>query len=218
MGVMRKLTAGGVTLAAMLAGTAAPAQFYFQPNALATGPVTGQEAPWALPGATRAENEAALVWNLRAALNVAALQCDLAQSLLTVPNYNAMLTDHRVELKSAFDTLDRYFKRTKKNFDQYSTRTYSAFSTVRGQYSFCVTAHSIGRDAIFTPRGKLLTVAQERITELRNSLAPSGEQLFPGYQTRTTRFGWLPDPAKRCWTKDRWNGKCGVAFPPPLAS
>lgn len=221
MVVTHRLAAGGAVMAAMLAGTPASAQFYFRQVELAGGPVTGQEAPWALPGATKAENEAALVWNFRAALNVAALQCDLAQSLLTVPNYNAMLTDHRVELKSAFDTLDRYYVRTKKSrpagqtaFDQYNTRIYSAFSTVGGQYTFCVAAHAVGRDAVFAPRGGLLGVAQARITELKSSLATSGEQFFPGYQIRSTRFGWLPDPDKRCWTKDRWNGKCGVAFAP----
>lgn len=219
MGVMRRLAAGGAVVAMTLAAMPASAQFYFRPIELAAGPVTGQEAPWALPGATKAENEAALVWSFRAALNVAALQCDLAQSLLTVPNYNAILTDHRVELKSAFDTLDRYYTRVAKNkkagqtaFDQYNTRVYSGFSTVGGQYTFCVAAHVIGRDAVFAPRGTLIGVAQARIKELKSSLATSGEQLFPGYQIRTTRFGWLPDTDKRCWSKNSWNGKCGVAF------
>lgn len=220
MSVTRKLAAGGAVLA-MVAAVPASAQFYFRSVDLAAGPVTGQEAPWALPGATRAENEAALLWNFRAALNVAALQCDLAQSLLNVPNYNAILTDHRAELKTAFDTLDRYYTRVKKNkkagqtaFDQYNTRIYSGFSTVGGQYTFCVTAHVVGRDAIFAPRGSLLGVAQARIRELKASLATSGEQLFPGYQIRSNRFGWLPNADKRCWSKNRWNGSCGPAFAP----
>jgi hypothetical protein len=221
MGVMRRLVASGAAMAMVLAASPASAQFYFRSVDLAGAPETGQEPAWALPGGTKGENEAALVWNLRAALNVAALQCDLAQSLLTVPNYNAMLLDHRAELKSAFDTLDRYFTRVKKNkkagqtaFDQYNTRIYSSFSTVGGQYTFCVTAHSIGRDALFAPRGELLSVAQRRIRELRNSLAASGEQLFPGFALRTTRFGWLPNTEKRCWSKNVWNGKCGAAFSP----
>lgn len=225
MSVVRKLAAGAAVLA--MAGSAMPAaaQFYFRSVDMTGAPETGQEAAWALPGGTRAENEAALVWNLRAALNVAALQCDLAQSLLTVPNYNAMLADHRAELKSAFDTLDRYYTRVKKGkkpgqtaFDQYNTRIYSSFSTVGGQYTFCVAAHSIGRDAIFAPRGELLGVAQRRIRELRNSLATSGEQLFPGFRLRTNRFGWLPSTDKRCWSKNVWNGKCGAVFSPASAA
>ena len=225
MSVMRKLAAGSVALAMALSAMPASAQFYFRSVDMTGAPETGQEAAWALPGATKAENEAALVWNLRAALNVAALQCDLAQSLLTVPNYNAMLIDHRAELKSAFDTLDRYYTRVKKSkkagqtaFDQYNTRIYSSFSTVGGQYTFCVAAHSIGRDAIFAPRGQLLSVAQSRIRELRNSLRSSGEQLFPGFQLRTNRFGWLPNTDKRCWTKNQWNNKCGAAFSPNAAA
>lgn len=221
MSVMRKLAASAAAVAMTVSAAPASAQFYFRSVDFTGAPETGQEPAWALPGATKAENEAALVWNLRAALNVAALQCDLAQSLLTVPNYNAMLLDHRAELKSAFDTLDRYYTRVKKGkkpgqtaFDQYNTKIYSSFSSVGGQYTFCVTAHSIGRDALFTPRGELLSVAQRRIRELRNSLAASGEQLFPGFQLRTSRFGWLPNTDKRCWKKDVWNDKCGAAFTP----
>lgn len=225
MTVMRKLAASVAALTAATAAMPAAAQFYFRGPELAGQPVTGQEPAWALPGATRAENEASLLWSMRAALNVAALQCDLAQSLLTVPNYNAMLMDHRGELKDAFDTLDRYFKRIAKGraagqtaLDQYSTRLYSGFSTVNGQYTFCVSAHSIGRDAVFTPRGQLLGVAQGRMAELRNSLAASSEQYFPGFQVRTNRFGWLPNTDKKCWKKAQWNNKCGAAFTPAAAA
>lgn len=215
MGVMGKLAAALTAAAAVATAAPAGAQFYFQGPVLATGQVTGQEPAFALPGATPRENEANLVWSMRAALNVAALQCDLAKSLLVVPNYNAMLVDHKGELQGAFDTLSSYFTRTKKSkpagqtaLDQYFTRLYSSYSTVGGQLTFCPTAHSVGRDAIFAPRGSLLSVAQGRMAELRASLAPSGELMFPGFQYRTTRFGWLPDTDKRCWKKNDWTGKC----------
>ncbi len=42
---------------------------------------------------------------MRAALNVAALQCQFEPMLTTVSNYNATLKDHEAELKGAFDTL-----------------------------------------------------------------------------------------------------------------
>lgn len=219
MGVANRLAAGLAATALVAGAMPAQAQIYFQPPVLATGQITGQEPAFALPGATAKENEANLVWSLRAALNVAALQCDLvSHTVLNVPNYNAMLTDHRSELQSAFNTLSGYFTRVKKSkpagqaaLDQYFTRLYSSFSTVGGILTFCVTAHSVGRDAIFSPSGTLLSVAQGRMTELRASLAPSGEQYFPGFQFRTTSFGWLPDPDKKCWKKDRWNGKCAGA-------
>lgn len=215
MGVASRLAAVVAATALVAGGVPAQAQFFFQPPVLATGQVTGQEPAFALPGATPKENEANLVWSLRAALNVAALQCDLAQSLLNVPNYNAMLADHKAELQGAFNTLSAYFTRVKKSkpagqtaLDQYFTRLYSSFSTVGGQLTFCVASHSVGRDVIFAPRGSMLGVAQNRMAELRASLAPSGEQLFPGFQFRTTQFGWLPDTDKKCWKKDRWTGKC----------
>ena len=45
------------------------------------------------PARRAAEQRAALVWNMRAALNVAALQCQFEPTLLTVPNYKRMLRD-----------------------------------------------------------------------------------------------------------------------------
>lgn len=215
MGVAGRLTAAVAATAMMAGAVPAQAQFFFQPPVLATGQVTGQEPAFALPGATPKENEANLLWSMRAALNVSALQCDLARSLLNVPNYNAILVDHRSELQGAFDTLAGYFTRIKKSkpagqtaLDQYFTRLYSSFSTVGGQLTFCVTSHSVGRDAIFAPRGTLLGVAQGRMAELRASLAPAGEQMFPGFQYRTSGFGWLPDTDKKCWKKNRWTGAC----------
>ena len=163
------------------------------------------------------------MWNLRAALNVAALQCGFAPTLLTETNYNAMLRDHKQELESSYATLGKYFVRTKKSkpagqsaLDQYGTRIYSGYSTVSGQYMFCQTAHSIGRDAIFTDRGALLTVARARLRELRKSQLPYGEQRFGGWEPRPltyARFAWLPRTDKNCWKKNEWNAKCGSPWP-----
>ena len=68
----------------------------------------------ALPGASESERRAALIWNMRAALNVAALQCQFEPTLLSVINYNAVINDHSVELKMAFDIVERYFMRIAK--------------------------------------------------------------------------------------------------------
>ena len=220
MSVTRILAAAAALLA--LAPVPASAQFFFVSPKLADQPLTGDEPGFGLPGATKAENDAALVWNLRAALNVAALQCGFAPTLLTETNYNAMLRDHVVELKSSFDTLGKYFVRIKKSkpagqtaLDQYGTRIYSGYSTVGGQYTFCQTAHSIGRDAIFAERGQLLPVAQLRLRELRNSLLSHGDQLS-GWAARplnAARFAWLPRTDNKCWKKDSWQWKCGSPWP-----
>ena len=135
-----RIMAGALLAAGLFAGSPASAQFFLKSYDFRGGPVTGLEPELGmpLPGATPAEVRAGLTWNLRAALNVAALQCDFAPTLLTVDQYNAMIKDHSVELKSAFDTLNAYFVRTAKTkaagqsaFDRFGTRTYSAFATVR---------------------------------------------------------------------------------------
>lgn len=166
-----------------------------------------------MPGATPTELRAGLVWNLRAALNVAALQCDFEPTLLTVSNYNAMLAHHRDELNTSFTTLGNYFQRTRgkgkpgqAEFDQYGTRIYSSYSTVQAQRTFCMVSGSVGRDAIFAPRGKLYEVAEKRMRELRNGLSPRGEQYFgnPGHGY----IAKIMPLTKKCWKKGKMVAKC----------
>jgi len=214
----KRIMAGALLAAGLFAGSPASAQFFLKSYDFRGGPVTGLEPELGmpLPGATPAEVRAGLTWNLRAALNVAALQCDFAPILLTVDHYNAMIKDHSAELKSAFDTLNAYFVRTNKTkaagqsaFDRFGTRTYSAFATVQAQYGFCQTASKIGNEAIFAPRGKLGDVAVNYMREMRNSLIPYGEQQFPrAFSSRTYLF--IPDFQPDCWKKNRYDVRnCG---------
>jgi hypothetical protein len=215
-----RIMAGALLAAGLFAGSPASAQFFLKSYDFRGGPVTGLEPELGmpLPGATPDEVRAGLTWNLRAALNVAALQCDFSPILLTVDHYNAMIKDHSVELKSAFDTLNAYFVRTAKTkaagqsaFDRFGTRTYSAFATVQAQYGFCQTASKIGNEAIFAPRGKLGEVAVNYMREMRNSLIPYGEQQFPrAFYSRTYLF--LPDFQPDCWKKKRYDIRyCGTS-------
>jgi hypothetical protein len=210
-------------MAGLFSAAPASAQFFFKTKNLKGAPVTGTEpgitGP-ALPGATEAELRAALVWNVRAALNVAALQCQFEPTLLTLDNYNALLTDHSAELKASYDTLTRYFTRSNGNnkkaglteLDKFGTRVYSSFSTVSAQLTFCVVAGSIGHQALFTPRNKLGELAQERMRELRNSLTPWGEQIFSrGYNRAPPPPPVTPPFANElCWKDDMYvTKKCG---------
>lgn len=211
--------AGVAIAAAAVSSQPAAAQFFFQSPSLRGAPVTGAEpgmiaAP--LPGATPAELQAALSWNLRAALNVAALQCQFAPYLLTLDNYNQLLLDHEAELKASYATLTNYFVRTSKTkkdaqnaLDRYGTRVYSSFSTVGAQLTFCQTAGEISHAAVFAPRGAFATLAQERMREMRNSLVLAGEQRFPwGINPRPIR---LPRMDAVCWKGATWVvKKCGV--------
>jgi hypothetical protein len=222
MTVLRK-----AVLAVVLAGAAvspASAQFFFKSHDMTGAPVTGAE-PGILPpmpGATPAELDAGLVWAVRSALNVAALQCQFEPTLLTVANYNAIIHDHDAEFDAAQKTLGAYFTRVNKTkaagqsaFDRFNTRVSSDFSTVSAQYPFCQTAAAVGQDVLFAPRGGVVAVARARMRELRNSLVPWGEQYFPGRIaiTVTPRVPRLDDA---CWKKEEWNPKkCGV-YPFPV--
>ena len=214
-GAMATLAAG------LLVTTPAAAQFYMKSKDLRGERVRGDEPGIGqlMPGATNDELRAAVVWNMRAALNVAALQCQFEPSLLTVQNYNAILADHKQELAQSYSVLGKYFERVAKSkkdgqnaLDQFGTRTYSGFATVAAQYGFCTTASSIGREALYAPRGEFGEVALGRMRELRNSLTPWGEQQFPRAHILPAT---LPRFDKDCWKKDSYNNKkCGEALTP----
>lgn len=203
---------GGVVVAAgLFAGSPASAQFFLKSYDFRGAPVTGTEPEikLAMPNATSAEIKAGLVWNLRAALNVAALQCQFEPMLLTADNYNALLTDHQAELKSSLSTLGSYFARTNKTkkvgqgaLDRYNTRLYSDFATVNAQLGFCQVASRIGREALFAPRGQLALVAENHLRELRNSLVPYGEQQFPRAFPRS--YVVMPRFDAKCWKKGKY--------------
>ena len=222
---MRKVGFAGAVAAlaaGMLAATPATAQFFFKSKDLKGERIVGDEpgVGHPLPGATPAELRAGVVWNMRAALNVAALQCQFEPTLLTVQNYNAILADHREELADSFETLTKYFVRNAKTkkagqtaLDQFGTKTYSGFATVAAQFGFCATAAAIGRDALYAPRGSFGDVATGRMRELRNSLTPFGEQQFPRLQVHP--IATLPRFDKDCWKKDAFDTKkCGTPLTP----
>ncbi|WP_347093811.1 hypothetical protein [Sphingomonas parapaucimobilis] len=230
MKVVRTALVAGVAFWGMGAAAPASAQFFLQPYNFQGKPVQGDEPGIGqpLPGATPAELRAGLLWNMRAALNVAALQCQFEPTLATVSNYNATLKDHEAELKGAFDTLGAYFKRQNKSvkagqdaLDQYGTRTYASFSSVSGQLGFCTTAASILHQAVFTPRGHLGELAVDRMRELRNSLVPYGEQRFPRYIGREQHIvATMPRLDALCWNKKaEWVvKKCGIQNWPPAGA
>ena len=199
------LLGGAWALVAPLSGNA---QFFLKSFDYADGTANGLEPGIVqpMPDATPAERSAGMVWTMRSALNVAALQCQFEPTLLIQTTYNAILADHDEELKKSWTMLNSYFARTSRTvksgqaaLDQFGTRTYSSFSTVASQFGFCRTAATIGRDALFTPRGGLAALTEGRIKELRNSLVPHGEQSFDRYLTRETVSIPRFDPG--CWNK-----------------
>jgi hypothetical protein len=165
-------------LVAMAGAQPAAAQIFLNQPDFRGGPIEANDplVGVAIPGANAAEYRAALLWNLRSGLNVAALQCQFSAYLRAVPNYNALLAHHAAELASAYTVLNGYFRRVHgaaqgpRKFDDYSTQTYNNFSTLQAQMGFCQTATNILKDALARPKGELNAVARERMRELRNSL------------------------------------------------
>ena len=236
MGVWR--IAGAAAIAAgMMAATPASAQFFFQSHDFGDAQVKGDEPGMVvpMPGATAAEYKAGLAWTLRSALNVAALQCQFEPTLHPVETYNAILRDHDAEFDKDQAILQKYYARSpgagsaragkgskagQAGFDQFGTRTYSAFATVSAQYGFCQTAATIGREALFTPRGAFGDLAERRMRRLRNSLVPAGEERFPYYVMRSAAATPVPRLDLQCWNKKgEWQErKCGTMNWPPAGA
>ncbi|MDB5671144.1 MAG: hypothetical protein JWO25_2103 [Alphaproteobacteria bacterium] len=168
-----------------------------------------------IPGATQAEYRAILLWNMRAGLNVAALQCQFAPSLRTVGNYNAILAQHSVEMANAYQVIEGYFKKIggpvkgPRLFDDYTTITYNNWSTMQAQLGFCQTAASVGRAALAAPKGELFTVAQKRMRELRNSLIPMSDFAAPYNPWAIQINAKLPPLDPQCYDKkDQLKAEC----------
>jgi len=203
-----KVFGGFLAFLAVSVGAAAPAPaaLFWMPPDFSGAPVSGGEPGigLAMPGATEKELQAHLIWNMRAGLNVAALQCQFSPSLLSVRNYNDLLRQHSAELTAAYTAISGYFKRTggkkwQTELDQYTTRTYNGFSTLHAQLGFCETAGSIGREALDRPKGSLYLTAKARMREFRNSLVPSGDRLFGRVTLLAARP--LPPLNEECWDK-----------------
>lgn len=126
---------------------------------------------------TPAETEANAVWNVRAALNIAALQCQFSPYLATVRNYNDALRQHSQEFERARQTLVGHFRRYDKakaqdSFDRYTTQTYNSFSTLDAQLAFCERAAIVGREVLRVPKGSLGKSAPQIRDDVRAALIP----------------------------------------------
>jgi len=215
-GRVRVVTLVGAAVAGASVQPAA-AQLFWNPPSFAGTPVSGGEpgVGVALPGATAKELSAHLIWNMRAGLNVAALQCQFAPALMSVPNYNGILAAHAKEFAAAYSTVGGYFKRTQPKrwqvaLDSYTTKTYNGFSTLHAQLSFCQVASSIAAEALTRPKGQFILTAQTRMREFRNSLVAVKDRLYGPLPPLTGLYP-LPPLSDQCWDKkkNRLKKACG---------
>jgi hypothetical protein len=205
----------GAAIGSLSAQSAVAQLFVYDPD-FKRGPIEGSDPLVGLPipGATPNEYRAHLLWNLRAGLNVAALQCQFSPYLRAVDNYNSILAHHSKELADAYTALNAYFKRVhgakgQKSFDDYTTITYNNFSTLQAQYGFCQTASNIAKEALTRPKGQFHVTAQNRMRELRSSLVPVYDRLTV-YNPYQIRMPALPELREECFDKkNRLRKRCG---------
>lgn len=132
-------------------------------------------------GLNAAEQEAVKTWNLRAALNVAALQCQYSPYLRTVDRYNAMLKQHGKELNQVRIALDKGFARVSgaklgpRELDRFNTRLYQAYASTDAIIGFCEAASAAGREALLTPLGKLGEAAAVQTPLIRSAMTPRAD-------------------------------------------
>ena len=106
------------------------------------------------PAAAQPETmtQAETVWQLRAALNVAALGCRGPGEATTIAGYNALLATERAKLAEALAAVGerykaRYGAAWQARFDDAMTRAYNHWADPVAHDGFCAEAESVLRDA-----------------------------------------------------------------------
>lgn len=95
------------------------------------------------------------VWNLRAALNVAALNCQSAEHAEILPAYSLLLQRNKRSLARTNSAIEGEFRSRHGNvwrdsFDDYMTQVYNYYALPPTQGEFCDTALAISREYILT--------------------------------------------------------------------
>lgn len=136
----------------------------------------GQERPAPLVGTIAAGPNAGLsnagtLWNLRGALNVAALKCGGGAP----DQYNAALKIHARSFRRAQKRLEREYRRRggdwKDAFDDAQTRLYNYASHPRGERAFCLAAQPVLAEIAQVPRGELTAFAAKSLISLDRALS-----------------------------------------------
>ncbi|OWK30248.1 hypothetical protein [Sphingomonas dokdonensis] len=128
----------------------------------------------------RGLTQAATVWHMRVALNVAALACRGAQEAVIVQRYNAMLATHKTTLAGAESQLEAQFRAGggdwQDRYDDAMTKLYNFFSQAQAREGFCTAAVATLTEAERLQPGELPAFANAVLPTLD---APFAEMLAP---------------------------------------
>lgn len=123
-------------------------------------------------------------WNLRAALNVAALNCQDAQYANLLPNYSAFLTNFSRPLKAANDTITREFRDRfggrsyRAEQDSYMTRVYNFYALPPAQRNFCQAALDVSAESLAVAAADLESFSARSLPKLNFAF----EDFFRSYE------------------------------------
>lgn len=111
------------------------------------------------------------LWNMRSALNVAALGCRGAEDAVLTANYNALLRTQRSALAAALKAVDARFKaeqgpKWRDAEDAHMTRVYNFFAAPPAQQRFCAVAAAVSEEVKAVPAGGLPAYAASALQRL----------------------------------------------------
>lgn len=180
------LQAGALVAAALLNGCATPpatrqiASIAAPPAAVPKPiPPAGASLTQALPprdpdGRYRTINsgisQAATIWHVRSALNVAALGCRGEQEAAITANYNALLATKKTLLKTAFAQTEAEARKAGGDWrdahDREMTQVYNFFAQPPAKAAFCATAAAVAAEAAAVPAQQFQAFAGPALARL----------------------------------------------------
>ncbi|WP_294091106.1 hypothetical protein [Sphingomonas sp.] len=132
-------------------------------------PRVGADGQFETPN--RSHSALETLWHLRAALNVAALNCTGEAAEHIVADYNALLVERRLALAAANTAVEagmkaRHGESWQEQHDADMTRVYNFFSQPPAQRDFCIIAEQVAYEARTVPEAALADFAAARMAVL----------------------------------------------------
>ena len=111
------------------------------------------------------------LWNMRSALNVAALGCRGAEDVVLTVNYNALLRSRRAALAAALKAVETRFRaeqgaKWQSAQDTHMTRIYNFFAAPSAQQRFCAIATAVSEEVKAVPSTDLPAYAAAALRRL----------------------------------------------------
>ena len=153
-------------------------------------PIRMADGSYATPN--RALTEAATMWHLRTALNVAALACRDSDEAQTTAAYNAMLTARKAMLARAETSLSAEFKARggdwRDSYDDAMTRLYNYWSQDFAHAGFCAAAKQALAAAPSVPEAEFAGFATAQLVLLDRPFT----DFFRAYDAWRTQAALVP--------------------------